>query len=273
VSPAATPYLDALPEFMHGHRKKTLFFIERLHRYATAAGLEPGGVKVLELGCGNGRVVTLPVAEQGFDVLGVDSHLPSIEAARAENQLGHARFECADFAEAPTANDVDAVILSDVLEHVDQPWRMLDVASRALKPHGILLISIPNGYGPYEIEQLLVRKRILWLPLVLVRGLVAIGVRVKHALLGRPPAPPEPPAYNVDSQHVQHFTLTRFRELLASQGFEIEQRRNGAFVGGDLTYFLFYFAPPLVGASLRAVDRLPPQLAGTWLFECRRRGR
>jgi SAM-dependent methyltransferase len=273
VSPTATPYLDALPEFMHGHRKKTLFFIERLHRYAATAGLVPGDVKVLELGCGNGRVVTLPVAEQGFEVLGVDSHLPSIESARAENRFEHARFECADFAEAPNAGDVDAVILSDVLEHVDEPGRMLDVASRALKPHGILLISIPNGYGPYEIEQFLVRKRILWLPLVLVRGLVATGVRLKHALRGKPPAPPDAPAYNVDSPHVQHFRLARFRGLLAAHGFEIERGRNGAFVGGDLTYFLFYFVPALVGASLRAVDRLPPQLAGTWLFECRRRGR
>lgn len=270
AAPAATPYLDALPEFMHGHRKKTLFFIEKLHAHAARAGVEPGSMKVLELGCGNGRVVALPVAEQGFDVLGIDSHLPSIESARADNRLDNVGFAHGDFAEAAADGDFDAVILSDVLEHVHDPGLMLDVTARALKPNGIVLVSIPNGYGPYEIEQFLIRKRILWLPLVLVRGVVATGVRVKHALRGRPPAPPEPPAYNVDSPHVQHFTLKRFRRLLARHGFRISERRNGAFVGGDLTYFLFYFVPPLVSASLRAVDALPPQVAGTWLFECRR---
>ena len=271
LDPGPRSYLDDLPEFMHGHRKKTLFFIEQLHRYARAAKVAPTEVKVLELGCGNGRVVTLPVAEQGFDVLGIDSHLPSIAAAKIHNRLENARFEFGDFAQAPTSGDRDAVILSDVLEHVHDPGLMLDVAARALKTHGIVLISIPNGYGPYEIEQFLVRKRILWLPLVLVRGLVAAAVRGKHALRGRPPVPPPPPAYNDDSPHVQHFTLERFHRLLAAHGFEIARLRNGAFIGGDLTYFLFYFIPRLVDLSLRGVDHLPPRVAGTWLFECRRR--
>lgn len=273
MTPDSTPYLDALPEFMHGHRKKTLFFIERLRRQADARGLEPAATRVLELGCGNGRVVTLPIAEQGFDVVGIDSHLPSIESARAESRLDNVRFEHGDFADAPAQGDFDAVILSDVLEHVVDPGQMLEVATRALKPDGIVLISIPNGYGPYEIEQFLVRKRILWLPLVLVRGVVAAAVRVKHTIRGRPPASPEPPAYNVDSPHVQHFSLDRFRRLLAENGLDVAERRNGAFIGGDLTYFLFYFVPPLVGLSLRGVDRLPAKVAGTWLFECRRRGR
>ncbi|MBA3476039.1 MAG: methyltransferase domain-containing protein [Actinobacteria bacterium] len=267
---APARYLSDLPEFMHGHRKKTLFFVERLRQYAESAGLDRRHVKVLELGCGNGRIVTLPVAEQGFEVLGLDNHLPSIAAARAHSRLDHARFECGDFSEAPASGDFHAVILSDVLEHVEEPGRMLEVAAAALREDGILLISIPNGVGPYEIEQFLIRKGILRLPLALVRNGVRIGVRVKQALRGAPAPDPEPPAYNVDSPHVQHFTLGRFRGLLRSQGFRVECRRNGAWFGGDLTYFLFYFAPRLVPASLRVADALPAQLVSTWYFECRR---
>ena len=94
---AQTTYLHDLEEFMHGHRKKTLFFIERLQAHAAARSLEPKAVRVLELGCGNGRVVTLPIAEQGFDVFGLDSHLPSIEAARAHNRLDNVTFEVGAF--------------------------------------------------------------------------------------------------------------------------------------------------------------------------------
>jgi SAM-dependent methyltransferase len=272
VSPAAapTPYLDDLPEFMHGHRKKTLFLIERLRRYAAERGLDRGEIRVLELGCGNGRVVTLPIAEQGFEVVGVDSHLPSIESARADNRLPNARFEHGDFSAAPGGGDFHAVVLSDVLEHVDDPGSMLEVAAGALRPDGILLVSIPNGYGPYEVEQFLVRIKVLWLPLALVRRLVGLGVRVKHALRGAPPAPPEQPAYNVDSPHVQHFRLAHFRELVHKHGFRVVDRRNGTWFGGDLTYFLFYFVPTLVPATLRLADSLPPQLVSTWYFECRR---
>ena len=183
TSAAPTPYLDDLPEFMHGHRKKTLFLIDRLRRYAAEQGLEPGRLRVLELGCGNGRVVTLPVAEQGFDVVGFDSHLPSIESARAHSRLANARFEHSDFSAAPATGDFHAVVLSDVLEHVDDPGGMLDVAGRALRPDGILLVSIPNGYGPYEVEQYLIRIGALKLPLLLVRRAVA-RVRPREA---RPP--------------------------------------------------------------------------------------
>lgn len=272
MSPAAasTPYLDALPEFMHGHRKKTLFLIDRLRRYAAEHDLAPNEVRVLELGCGNGRVVTLPLAEQGFDVLGMDNHLPSIESARADNRLANARFEHGDFSAAPANGDFHAVVLSDVLEHVYDPGGMLDVAAAALRPDGILLVSIPNGYGPYEAEQFLVRVKVLWLPLAVVRALVALAVRIKHALRGAPPAPPDGPAYNVDSPHVQHFRLAGFRALLREHGFHVVHHRNGTWFGGDLTYFLFYFIPSLVPATLRAADVLPPQLVSTWYFECRR---
>jgi SAM-dependent methyltransferase len=214
--------------------------------------------------------VTLPVAEQGFEVVGIDMHGPSIEDARAHSTLANVKFVVGDFRNAPQLGDFHAVILSDVLEHVRDPETMLEVASAALRPDGIFLVSIPNGYGPYEIEQFLIRAGILRLPLALVRRGVQGGVRVKQALRGAPPPDPEPPAYNVDSPHVQHFTLGRFRRLLQSKGFRIERRRNGAWFGGDLTYFLFYFAPRLVPASLRVADALPARLASTWYFECRR---
>jgi 2-polyprenyl-3-methyl-5-hydroxy-6-metoxy-1,4-benzoquinol methylase len=263
-----TSYLHDVEEFMHGHRKKTVFFIDRLHAYARAHALEPQDVCVLELGCGNGRIVALPIAEQGFNVVGIDIHRPSIEDARAHSTLQNVEFACGDFRAAPQHGDFHAVILSDVLEHVEEPEAMLDVAVGALRSDGVVLVSIPNGYGPYEIEQFLIRKRVLWLPLLLVRGLVALGVRVKHALHGAPSLVPAPPAYNFESPHVQHFTLHSFAALLKSSGLRATVRQNGAWIGGDLTYFLFYFAPPLVSASLRLADRLPAKLVSTWYFEC-----
>jgi SAM-dependent methyltransferase len=226
-------------------------------------------VNVLELGCGNGRIVTLPVAEQGFQVLGIDIHRPSIEAARAHSSLPNVTFVHGDFHSAPKDATFHAVILSDVLEHVTEPEAMLEAARAALVSDGIVLVSIPNGHGPYEIEQFLIRKGVLRPLLTLVRGGVAAAVRAKQRLRGAPPPDAEPPAYNVDSPHVQHFTRARFTSLVRSRGFRVECRRNGALFGGDLTYFLFYFVPGLVPASLRVADALPARFVSTWYFECR----
>src|SRR5829696_10007851 len=42
-------------------------------------------LRVLDVGCGNGSELALPLARLGFEVTGIDIHAPSIEHAR---QLG-----------------------------------------------------------------------------------------------------------------------------------------------------------------------------------------
>lgn len=42
----------------------------------------PDGAKVLELGCGTGWAITLPLLRQGIDVVGVDIDEPSIRMVR-----------------------------------------------------------------------------------------------------------------------------------------------------------------------------------------------
>jgi len=268
-----TPYLDSVTWDMHGHRKKVLFFLERLQRYAGAQALRPRDIRVLELGCGNGWNVALPIAEQGFDVTGVDFHEPSIASARTYNRLPNTRFVCGDVMEFQRSESWDAAILSDVLEHMHDPGRFLKLAVSHLRPDGIVLISIPNGRGPYEIEQFLIRIGVLRPILAITRWTVELAVRLKRRLMHQPwPVAPDPalPAYNDESGHVQFFTPGRFRRLLAAAGLRIETRAQGCWFGGDLTYFLFYFLPALSQISLRIADALPPSLVSTWYFECRR---
>jgi SAM-dependent methyltransferase len=259
-------------EFMHGHRKKALFFIRCLQEYRLNRRGPAEAIRVLDIGCGNGRNVSLPVAERGFDVTGLDVHGPSVEAARSENRLANARFMREAYEDHLSDHPYDAVILSDVLEHVHDPGAMLRAALRCLSPGGVMLISIPNGYGPFEIEQFLIRRGILVPALWLVQSVVKFGVRIKRLTLRRAPldAPDAAPVSNIDSGHVQFFSRGGFLRLLKDNGLVIESRSNGAWFGGELTYFLFYFFPRLIPISLRAADFLPPALVSTWYFKCRR---
>jgi SAM-dependent methyltransferase len=255
---------------MHGHRKKALFFVDCLQSYSRQRGMTPAETKVLDIGCGNGMNVSVPIAERGFDVTGVDPHGPSIEVARSHT-LPKARFLKESFSEHRSERLYDAVILSDVLEHVPRPELVLEVAQRLLAPGGALLISVPNGYGPFEVEQFLIRHGVLSPLLSLTRRLVSLGVVVKRVMRrGRfRPTPIGPPASNDACGHVQFFSLWKFERLLKSQGLVIEHRANGAWFGGDLTYFVFYFFPILVPITLRIADYLPSILVSSWYFHCR----
>ena len=114
---------------------------------------------VLDIGCGNGNI-SLALGALGYNVLGIDIDAVSIKNATAKNTFKNVHFEVSD-ANAFSINDnFDAIVCSEVLEHLDRPWELVKSIYRILKPGGILVATVPNGKGPREI---LVTRPILWL--------------------------------------------------------------------------------------------------------------
>lgn len=254
---ASQGWLEAVPVELHGHRKKLAFFLRALESFRQRRGTTAAAVSVLEVGCSNGRNVALPLAEQGYRVTGVDLHAPSIAFAQTHNDLPNARFVCMDFADFGTDDRFDVIVLSDILEHVDQPGRILAVALDHLAASGMVLVCIPNGYGPYENEQRVMRATGL-------DRLMEAAIRgVKRLLGGRPERQAE---YNYDSGHVQFFRMADFEALAHGAGLRIDEQANGALFGGALTYTFGVLLPFIVRPSLALADRLPVRLASTWYF-------
>lgn len=106
--------------------------------------------RILDVGCGSGRLVRL-VRDAGYaNVQGIDTSAEQVaEAARR----GISGVEQADLFEFLERHDhaFDVVIGTDVLEHFEKPAVLdaLDTVASSLKPGGLFIARTPNGDSPF----------------------------------------------------------------------------------------------------------------------------
>jgi len=105
--------------------------------------LVPRGMRVADLGCGDGAL-TLEIARFAGSVVGIDRREDVVAAARtlaAERGVANATFETADLAETPRpAKGYDLAVFSHSLQQVDDPARALRRAHEILAPRGRVLV-------------------------------------------------------------------------------------------------------------------------------------
>ena len=96
--------------------------------------------KVCDLGCGCGMQAA-ELAARGWDVVGVDA---------SEDALNYCRSRGVEALEGRLPDDIplerasmDAVLLLDVLEHIDPDAASLAAGAERLKPGGVLIVTVP----------------------------------------------------------------------------------------------------------------------------------
>jgi SAM-dependent methyltransferase len=106
------------------------------------------GARVLDIGCGQGELVALLVAD-GFDAWGIDISPEQVSLARAAgvDRVAHGDFH--GYLHS-TPDDWDAVVATDVLEHLtrDEVVAAFDDVRRALRPGGVFVARVPNAVSP-----------------------------------------------------------------------------------------------------------------------------
>ncbi len=103
---------------------------------------------VLDLGCGDGLFSHLLV-KAGFEVVGIDPEAAAIE--QAKQQVNRQTYPCTiprfvegDGASLPFKDgSFQAVVLFDVIEHLQNPIRLLREVRRVLATNGHLVVSTP----------------------------------------------------------------------------------------------------------------------------------
>ena len=109
---------------------------------ARAFGSAP--CRVLDLGCGGGFLSNY-LAERGHRVIGVDTTAENLAIARANDRSHSATYVRGDACALPFArHSFDVVCAMDLLEHVEDPERVIAEASRVLAPGGLFVFHTFN---------------------------------------------------------------------------------------------------------------------------------
>lgn len=98
--------------------------------------------KILDVGCGSGLLTQLLMG-RGYDTIGIDISEKAIEKCREKGLLSYQQ----DLSEELLFEDevFDCVLMSEVIEHLVDPYFALREIHRVLKKKGILVITTPNS--------------------------------------------------------------------------------------------------------------------------------
>lgn len=106
--------------------------------------------RILEIGCGYGRNIKA-LQKLGYtDVRGIDISEEQIEYAIQRLGLANVAVEDAINSLADTKEMYDAILLLDVLEHLELEYsvKLIQLIKSALKPGGVFVIQVPNAMAP-----------------------------------------------------------------------------------------------------------------------------
>jgi 2-polyprenyl-3-methyl-5-hydroxy-6-metoxy-1,4-benzoquinol methylase len=216
---------------------------------------DAGSIRILDVGCGNGSMLALPLAERRFQVTGIDIDTRSIEhAVQLAKKLPNATFLSGDVAELE-AGRFEVVILAEVLEHMMEPQPLLANSAKHLSEDGVVIVTVPNGYGEFEIDSKLFRL------LRLQRLVDALAKSGRETVAATD---------NHESGHVQSFTRRRLQRLFAETSLTVFREGAASFLAGPLIGHTLARFPRFIEWNSRVTNKLPLNLASGWYFALRR---
>ncbi len=148
--------------------------------------------RVIDFGCATGYFSQL-LNQRGCSVTGVEINADAAKVAQQYcEQVIVADLDFVSVTELLTAQSFDVAVFGDVLEHLRNPWKLLEETRQLLKPEGYVVASIPNiAHGAIR--------------LALLQG------RFDYMELGL-----------LDNTHLRFFTRQSVEDLFEKSGYFVE---------------------------------------------------
>lgn len=98
--------------------------------------------KILEVGSGLGYL-TFALQTAGYNVKGLDISQTAVDMATNEFGDFYIHSDISDFSKS-NSGSIDIVILTEVIEHINEPLKFIEQILLLLKPGGHIIITTPN---------------------------------------------------------------------------------------------------------------------------------
>jgi len=260
------PFTSSL--FYKTDKPRRLIFME-YNRFADIKRLQlitealkknvPANATVLDVGCGNG-IISRGIGAQGFSVYGIDVSDKAIEKARSLTTNPKVTFDVISAEQLVAAGKkYDAVVCSEVLEHLSQPEKLLQVLYQSLSDNGILIVTVPNGKGPREVlvtkPVIALQKKNNWAWRLLLKT---------KKLMGYSGTTVQSDAD--DLTHIQFFTKRSLEKLAAGNQFRITRFDKTNFIDDVFPFsFITKKIKVLQKVDCALAQKLPHQLTGSFV--------
>lgn len=190
---------------------------------------------ILDMPCGRGFYLNMFRYVSNCTIIGAELEWDVIKKAQAN--IGHLNIPLhnANIYQLPYAdNTFDAVILSEILEHIEDDVAGLREAYRVLKPGGIVAITVPHANYPFWWDPINKTLETLF------------NTHIQHGIFA-----------GIWANHVRLYTPLELRNSAEAAGFIVEEERS-------FTHYSFPFIHNLVygfGMPLLEAGALPKNMA------------
>jgi len=193
------------------------------------------GDRVIDLGCGMGFYLMVIDRLRRVQLFGLDQERDRL--LRAQTEVERARLLEGDILTLPfDAESFDKILLSEVLEHIEDDGAALDSIFRLLKPGGLLAISVPHARYPFW-----------WDP-------------INRTVIGMGGAPiRKGPIVGIWTNHERLYLPSELETRLVTAGFEVEVLEQATHYCFPLIHFLVYG----IGKPLLERDLLPQEFVNS----------
>lgn len=166
VEVAKQRFVHSEREFVHGRRR---YIVDSLYCHAVPGTFEiclvelqalrnervSGGSRLLNVGGGTGQVSTV-LAELGFDVFNIDV------AVNTEDER-NIRFDLNKDEALPfPPGYFDVIFCEEVIEHIENPWKLFRLVAQCLKKEGKFFLTTPNIQSRYSKALFIKRNYFHW---------------------------------------------------------------------------------------------------------------
>ena len=213
--------------------------------------------RVLDVGCGTGANLTERLAQHfpHSHFIGVDSDARSIALANRQSLAANAQYLVENAS--GQIGLFDLVIASEVIEHVEDPLAFLAFLRGRLTPNGSVVLTLPNGYGPYELASLVET-------LMHLSGIYWILRAMKRIVVQKPATSAAVDTLAI-SPHINFFAYSAVRSMIEASGFKITQFQARTFLCG-FGFDHVIRSKRLIAWNAKVSDSMPAQCASAWML-------